>query len=321
MSSKTGRSKRRSLYDRGNTVCPICLTGFTRDQAYAGKTVTLEHVPIRALGGKARCLTCGSCNAQAGRGIDQESAMHASERFGVTVDILGKRDTFMLSLGGEILTPPFAGYSNQDWQNLDNTESKSFTMSIRIPDGKEVAISSLKSAYLAVFSLLGPPGGYSYIRGDALTPVRQRIIAPLKDAGINEYVIKAPDDVSLEDIMLMTEPLPCWILKIAGHLVVLPLSGDSLTSQPLSELQRLSGGEPLEITGNASWSFSTFGAFRTLPVHLAGADTAKSLVGLRIAGTLPNGRPLEGTCISHSGESATLLCPGPAASRPGIHLP
>ena len=318
MSRKSGRRKRLNLYDRGNTVCPICLTCFTRDQASSGKTVTLEHVPTKALGGQARCLTCGDCNSKAGRGIDQVSAVRARDRFGVTVDILGKRDTFMLSPDGKALTPPFAGFSKQDMLDLENSESRSFTMSIRIPDVKAVAASSLKSAYLAVFSLLGPHGGYSYIRGDALTTIRQQIMEPLKDGAIGEYVIKAPDDVPPRDIMLVSEPLSCWILKIADHLVILPPGGDSRTSQPLLELQRLSGGQPLAIEGLASWSFSTFGTFRTVPVHLAGADTATSLVGLSIGGTLPNGRPLEGTCINHSGESATLLCPDPAISRAGL---
>ena len=165
MSRKTGRTKRLSLYDRGNTVCPICLTGFTRDQAFSGRTVTLEHVPIKALGGQARCLTCRYCNAQAGRGIDQVAAMGTGDRFGVTVDILGKRDTFMLSRDGKALKQPFAGFSKKDWRDLDNSESRSFTMSIRIPDQKAAAASSLKSAHLALFSLLGSPGGYSYIWG------------------------------------------------------------------------------------------------------------------------------------------------------------
>ena len=48
--------------------------GFTRDQAASGRTVTLEHVPIKALGGQARCLTCRNCNAETGRGIDQAAA-------------------------------------------------------------------------------------------------------------------------------------------------------------------------------------------------------------------------------------------------------
>ena len=244
--------------------------------------------------------------------------MGAHDRFGVTVDILGKRDTFMLSLDGKALTPPFAGYSKQDWRDLEHSESRTFTMSIKVPNTSAVAASSLKSAYLAIFSLLGPAGGYSYVQGDALKPIRQRIMERIKDGAIGEYVIKAPDDVSCKDIMLVSEPLLCWMLKIARHLVVLPLSGDSRTSQPLKELQGLAGGQPLTISGLASWSFSTFGALGTVPVHLAGADTAKSLVGLGVRGTLPNGRPLDGICIRHSGESATLLCPDAAISRAGI---
>ena len=312
MSRKTGKKKRLSLYNNGNTACPICLTDFTRDQVSSGRTVTLEHVPIKALGGKARCLTCKDCNAEAGRGIDQAAAIRGQDRFGVTVNILGKRDTFMLSRDGKALTPPFAGFSNQDWRDLQNSESGTFTMSIKSPAAKAAAASSLKSAYLAMFSLLGPAGGYSYARGDALTPIRQRIMDPLEHSTIGKYVVKAPDGVSLKDIMLVSTPLPCWMLKIADHLVSLPLSGDSRISQPLKELQRLGGGQTLALSGFASWSFSTFGAFSTVPVHLPGADSATSLLGLSIRGTLPNGRPLEGTCIRHSGESATLLCSGSA---------
>ena len=246
--------------------------------------------------------------------------MSAHDRFGVTVDILGKRDTFMLSLDGRELTQAFAGYTEQDLRNLENTESRSFTMSFRIPDKRAVAASSLKSAYLTVFSLLGRPVGYSYVRGDALTPIRERFLEPLNDRDIDQYVIEAPDDGSLKDIMLVSQPLPCWIVRVAGHLVILPLSADSQTSQPLQELRGLGEGQFLDITGLASWSFSTFGTFGTVPVHLAGADTTKSLVGLRIRCTLSNGLPLEGTCINHSGESATLLCPVPEISRAGMDL-
>ena len=244
--------------------------------------------------------------------------MGARTRFGVTVDILGKRDTFMLSQDGKALTQPFAGYSKQDWRDLGNSESRTFTMSIKIPNTKAVAASSLKSAYLAMFSLLGPPGGYSYVRGDALTHIRQLIMEPLKGDAIGEYVIEETEDVPFKNIMLVSEPLSCWVLKFAGHLVVLPPSGDTRIRRPLKELQRLGGGQPLTISGLATWFFSTFGTFGTVSVHLPGAGTAKSLVGLRIRGTLPDGHPLEGTCIRHSGESATLLCPGQGISRTGI---
>ena len=320
MSRKTGRRKRLSLYDRGNTDCPICLTKFTRDQVFSGKTVTLEHV--KALGGQARCLTCRNCNDRAGRGIDRIAGEYASSlarnRFGVTVDILGKRDTFMLSLDGKELTPAFAGFSKQDWRDLENSESPEFIMSVKVADPRARAASSLKAAYLAVFSLLGQPGGYSYIRSDALGLLRQQIMDPFQDGDIGKFVMKAPDDVSLKDIMLVSKPLPCWLLKIADHIVFLPLNGNNWICHPLEELRRLGGGQIVDIAGQASWPFPTFGAFGTVPVQLAGADPANSLVGFDIRGTLPNGRPLKGTCISHTGESATLLCPGSAIRRAGI---
>ncbi len=218
----------------------------------------------------------------------------------------------MLSREGKALSPPFAGFSAKDWQDLENSESRTFTMSIRIPDAKAVAASSLKSAYLATFALLGQHGGYSYVRGSALAPIRERLMDPLKHSALGEYVIGAPDDVALKDISLVSSPLTCWMLKITDHLVFLPLLGDSRITQPLKELGKLGEGLPLEITGLASWSFSSFGTHNTVGVHLAGADTAKSLVGLNIHGTLPNGRPLEGTCVRHAGESATLLCAGRA---------
>ena len=48
--------------------------------------------------------------------------MGAHDRFGVTVDILGKRDPFMLSLDDKALTPPFAGYTKRDWLGLEKSE-------------------------------------------------------------------------------------------------------------------------------------------------------------------------------------------------------
>ena len=321
MSRRSGRRERLSLYDRGNDVCPICLTDFARRQVYSGRTVTLEHVPIKALGGKPRCITCENCNAQAGRGIDQEAANRARmqsrdwSEYGITA--LGKRRKFRLSHDGKQLTHPFAGLSDQDLQVLQ-TRSTEFTIEIRFTNEKFAAISSLKSAYVAMFSLLGSTGGYLYVQGDALTPVRQQILEPLHYEDMNDYVTKMPDGVPLNDIMLVNEPLSCWMVKVADHLVFLPLSGDSLTSQPLKELKHSYGEQFAMIKGIASWSFSKFGEFRTVSVHLPGADTAQSLVGLLISGTLPNGRSLDGTCVSHSGEAATILCPVSAIIRAGI---
>ena len=57
--------------------------------------------------------------------------MTTRDRFPVTVDILGKRDTFMLSREGKALSVPFAGYSKRDWKMLDSSPSRQFTMSLK----------------------------------------------------------------------------------------------------------------------------------------------------------------------------------------------
>ena len=74
MSRKSGERVRLGLYRAGNLKCPICLTSFTEEEAKAGETVTLEHVPPKALGGSVLCLTCAPCNAGAGGSLDQAAA-------------------------------------------------------------------------------------------------------------------------------------------------------------------------------------------------------------------------------------------------------
>ena len=140
---------------------------------------------------------------------------------------------------------------------------------------------------------------------------------PFRHGEVGEYVDAAPDDVSLGDIWLVSEPLSCSVVKIRDQLVFLPLTGASRTGQPLKALAGSFGGKTIELTGHASWRSCRFGEYRTTPVHLAGADAGNSLLGLGIQGTLPDGRRLEGVCIRHAGESATLLCPAPNAARKG----
>ena len=299
---------RLQLFDRGNIACPLCQTRFTRNQASAGRTVTLEHVPPKALGGQPRCLTCKRCNAGTGRGIDQAAAMSVQKKFPVTVDILGKRDSFMLSLEGKALTPPFRGFTKQDWQLLQNSPSRNFTMSLRIADPTAVAASALKTAYLALFSLLGRRHGYEYVRGNALAPVRRLIFNSDRKSAVRRYVSNVPDSPITQDILLVTQPCPCWIVRVDRHLVTLPLSGDTLDRTPLWNRSRQTGNNSILVEGRASWAFQAFGAFHSVSVYLAAADRVESLLGLKVGGSLSNGSSLEGICIMHAGESAILLC-------------
>ena len=240
--------------------------------------------------------------------MDQAAALASQTKFPVTVDIMGKRDTFMLSLSGKALTRPFGGYSKRDWQILQNSPSQQFTMSIKIPNPAAVATSALKAAYLALFSLLGPRDGYDYVRGNALLPVRRIIVDPLGDHPIRSYVWKAPAEAPDNDIMLISRPVPCWVVKIANQIVNLPLAGHSPVSAPLWLWHGQNGNDRVEIAVQASWTFQTFGALRTVHVHLAGADKTESLIGCVITGKLPSGQRLKGICIRHESESAILLC-------------
>ena len=237
--------------------------------------------------------------------------MVGRERVPVTVDILGKRDTFILSLDGKELSPPFAGFSKQDFERLESSKSKSFTMSVKVPDRKAVAASSLRTAYLALFSLLGRQAGYDYVRGKALAPIKRLMADPLKEGTVGRYVTKAPEHLPDRDILLISEPVPSWLIKVGSDMVMLPLSGESSSSTPLWDWRKRSGDKAVPITAPMSWMFQPFGALHTIRVHLAGANKVDPLIGLEIRGTLPDARPLRGTCIMQSGESATLLCTEP----------
>ena len=283
MSRKTGRRTRLQLYDRGNVACPICRSAFSREEASAGKIVTLEHVPPKFVGGQARCLTCTKCNADTGRNIDQVAAV-SKRPTKVTVNIMGKRDSFYLSGDGKELTPAFGGYSQQDIRNLKESESGTFTMSLKIPNQEVVATSWIKAAYLAIFSLLGPSEGYEYVCAESLTTVRRQMLDPLNQRKAGTYVINWTEDAPDRDIMLVSRPVPCWIVKIENKIVLLPCNWDNPSGEPLSELKRYGGSEPVLCRGDASWMFQTFGTFQSIRVHLDAASGMGSLVGLTIRG-------------------------------------
>ena len=55
--------------------------------------------------------------------------------------------------------------------------SKSITLSIKQPPENHIAVSWLRSAYLLVFSLLGP-AGYRYAESESICPIREQIRNP-----------------------------------------------------------------------------------------------------------------------------------------------
>ena len=223
----------------------------------------------------------------------------------------------MLSPQGKELTPPFRGFTKDDFDRLDRAGGR-FTMTVAVSDHRLVAVSYIKSAYLALFCLFGSPGGYDYVGGRALADVRRLLRDPARYAKeeTGKYVHSVPKDGRFApegrpepDIMLVTEPHACWMVRVGNHLVFLPSDGNGDESAPFSEwfIKKL-GGRTTQIAVAASWMYQEFGVSRAVPVHLAGADRHDSVVGRGISGTLPDGERLKGVCVSLVDESAVLLC-------------
>ena len=308
MARKTGKRLRLQLFDAGNVLCPLCLSPFTREQVASGRTVTLEHVPPKFAGGRARCLTCKSCNAGTGRDVDQVAAM-TKQPTKVTVDIQGKRDSFYITREGKELTPAFGGFTEEDILKLMNSKSREATMSVRVPKPEVVATAWLKAGYLAIFCLLGPGSGYNYARSPSAVRIRDKIFHPTEQKNAGMYVMDNMPGFPSADIFLIDEPIPCWMVRIGDKIVVLASNWEQASCPPLEQIKERYKGTTVELRGGSHWSFQTFGSFQSIDVHLEGADKMDSLVGMTIGGSLPGGERAEGTCIRHEGESATLLLP------------
>ena len=160
MSRKSHKEIRRSFYEAGNIRCPICLERFTEAEALDGRTVTLEHVPPKALGGKPMCLTCTSCNVGAGHGVDQ-AAVLLNRPPKATVKIMGQEETIHLSddptnrLLGTITSPRHRPEDFSDWLKTKPT----ITLTVRTPITR-VRCGELAQVGLPVCRLIvGADGG------------------------------------------------------------------------------------------------------------------------------------------------------------------
>lgn len=66
-------------------LCPLCLRPFSRSDAEKGR-LTLEDVPPRSVGGRARTLTCKDCNNGAGAMLDS----HLARQVAATASLSGR---------------------------------------------------------------------------------------------------------------------------------------------------------------------------------------------------------------------------------------
>ena len=321
MSRKSLKEIRRGLYEAGNIRCPICLERFTEAEALDGRTVTLEHVPPKALGGKPMCLTCTSCNVGAGHGVDQ-AAVLLSRPPKATVKIIGQEETIHLSddptsrLLGTITSPRHRPEDFSDWLKTKPT----MTLTVRTPKSEYAAVSWLKSAYLSVVSLLGPPAGYRYAESKSLEMVRQQILQP-RSKLIPSFSFRCPDSSLDSGITLVRSPLLCWSVKMRGSLVVLPRGGDDSFYGSLEALRQRVGTGALQVTGSPTWNLLRFGFLPTISFQLKNATTFRSryrrdtLFGVSMKVATPDFAG-SGFCANHQGRHGTVLFTSTDDPRP-----
>ena len=334
MSRKSGERVRLGLYRAGNLKCPICLTSFTEDEAKAGETVTLEHVPPKALGGSVLCLTCAPCNAGAGGSLDQAAATMNREMTGrgpeVRLNIYGtEHTTHLLSDGDARARLARLAASNPTAAQLQGqlggreirllTEIKrgptwdqkhGFTARIVRPLRNHVEASWLRSAYLMVFSLLGQ-AGYRYADGDAVRPIREQIMKP--DEEIVPCSLWDLSSISARDnIIVMKRHKPfCWLAKIGAIGVLLPHAGEEKHYREVIELPDQIG---LKCKGLVGWRPMKFGRRFELSLRPESEHADKDLFGREI--TVPVGQcERRIVVVNQQGLFSTFLPVGPKAPQ------
>ena len=107
------------------------------------------------------------------------------------------------------------------------TADTKFQISCNLPKPRFAVVSHLKSAYLAVFSLLGQYG-YRYAESRALLPVRQQIMNPREEVIREHFACKAGDCTVEGNAVIMNREQQHWAVKVEDCIVLLPRGGDEL---------------------------------------------------------------------------------------------
>ena len=298
------RRLRQRLFDAGNTMCPICLTEFSRADALAGTEVTLEHAPPRSLGGAVVCLTCKACNSNASlvdhhaflskKARDEWAAGHGAP---IEIDLFGYKRVYRymprvphapyparkhLVRAGSIELGPLPT------DRLDPNKGVSFK--IRQRDDYEF-VSMVKSAYLMVFSLMGA-NGYRFAQNVGLKPVRDQIMNPgkkiLKGGFVGALRLGSAElrkvDRAVVFLCRASKP-PFWIVPLWNdRAIILPCGG----TEPIDELV-MSGGEvDLPTNSLAGWVCRRFNGSSSIAGTLSGgSDVADGSLAGSVGGPFP----------------------------------
>lgn len=222
-------------------ICPICLRGYTRDEA--GK-LGREHAPQQSIGGKIVCLTCDECNNQAGYDIEphlirrqrvksfaratsdldcyEGSIQYEADGILVNGKVIVRNGKMSIHVPPSLNQPDSQSKfekslsklkRSQDW---DGHEFKVHLVKDSF-NQRKAAIADLKSAYLLAFAFFG----YGYILSPGLNCVREQIMMPEKTV-IEKFAFTLKGLPSERALIKLTSPLSCLAVQIDERFIFLP---------------------------------------------------------------------------------------------------
>jgi hypothetical protein len=244
--------------------CPLCavteLDGRARMKLFTadmlGRLLTVEDVPPRHSGGRPLVLTCKACNSTAGYRID--AAAHRVERSIRTltrkeatrgrllvggdkvpaeIDMTADGANRITLLGGDpAALGRIAAYFDSLTRTPATAEPFRLSFSLTDPNDRLAKVSWLKSAYLAVFALLG----YRYAMHPYLGAVRHQIQNP-QEEHIGPFSFRLPQPLPFSEsrVFRISKPdLPvCWGIQMGPILVLLPHGDPAALYGRLAELK------------------------------------------------------------------------------------
>lgn len=244
--------------------CPLCAVTeadgrarmrlFTADML--GTLLSVEDVPPRHSGGRPLVLTCKACNSTAGHGIDavadrverslrtlagQEPArgrLHIGDHeVPAKIEMNAAGENRITMLGGAPTTlSRIEAYFDGLTRATGGIEPFRLSFQLTDPNDKRAKVSWLKSAYLALFALLG----YRYAMHPFLGPVRQQIQEP-KQEHLDAFSFRLPLALPFSEcrVFRISKPeLPaCWGVQMGPILVFLPHGDPRVLYRRLADLK------------------------------------------------------------------------------------
>ena len=272
---------RLSLWEAGNTLCPICLLEFSKEDVIAKHgRASIEHVPpLKAGKPHIRVLTCKNCNGEGGEWIDHAMVELIKQEH--AVDLRIGTGVFGMRAGLNrpahtkrfiTMTHPAVAYHIYMWpaRNQQVPPLPHQTLRLISYQRRKPEIGLLKVAYLSVFALLG----VEFAKANALIAVRKQIAQP--DAEIFRDFCLVSEETGRGIYIVYTKGRTCWGIAIDGYWVFLPSADSDGWKPDLDDVQRFATFKKFTHTfGAERWFF--FQALHKIPIDNLTDDVRRGL--------------------------------------------